>query len=66
MAANPSRMGGGVLDSIAYRKGFEDALDVALKIMQDDDGSAFGEISELATKVRLEKAGQILDALNGR
>ena len=54
-----------LLDGVSYKKGFEDGLDVALRVLREAGNAALGELFELATRVRLEKAGEILRAING-
>jgi len=53
------------LDTVCYRKGFEDGLDVALRVLREQGDGAIGGLFELAMRVRLEKAGEILRAING-
>ena len=53
------------MDTVCYRKGFEDGLDVALRLLREDPDGGFGEIAMLSTNVRLEKAGEIIEALHG-
>ena len=52
------------MDSESYRTGFLDALDVVIAIVRDG-GDAFAEVFELATKVRLERAGEVLGDIYG-
>jgi len=52
------------VDSESYRTGFLDALDVVIAIVRDG-GDAFAEVFELAARVRLARAGEILEGLGG-
>lgn len=51
------------MDKPSYQTGFEDALDCVLEIMRLQNEDAFGRVSEIATRVRLGKADEILEAL---
>ena len=53
------------MDTVCYRKGFEGGLDVALRVLREQGDGAIGGLFELAMRVRLEKAGEILRAING-
>jgi hypothetical protein len=60
--------GGGVLDPVSYRVGFEDAIDTVLEILRarvNIEKGAVVEIEELGKKVRSEKAGRLLEGIQG-